>query len=143
LYRIAVNLCRNRLKYLKRRLFFRAEDIQETPEQQMDVRHSWSLANPEQQLMGKQLELFLQRELLQLEEEFRMVFILRDLEQLSYEHIAEITGLALGTVKSRLHRARVLLKQRLERFLKAQEPERASSSSIPELPASIARSIVS
>jgi RNA polymerase sigma-70 factor (ECF subfamily) len=40
--------------------------------------------------------------------------VLRDVEDLSYEEISEITGLAEGTVKSRLHRARTMLKHLVE-----------------------------
>jgi RNA polymerase sigma-70 factor (ECF subfamily) len=48
-----------------------------------------------------------------LPEEQRTLVILRDLEDLSYEEIVDVTGLALGTVKSRLHRARVELGRRM------------------------------
>jgi len=41
--------------------------------------------------------------------------ILRDVEDLSYEELCEVTGLPDGTVKSRLHRARAMLKQAVER----------------------------
>ena len=44
-----------------------------------------------------------------MEPEFREVLILRDVEDMSYEEIAEVTGLADGTVKSRIHRARLQL----------------------------------
>ena len=43
--------------------------------------------------------------------------VLRDIEGLSYEEIAQALGLELGTVRSRLHRARMDLKEKLERFL--------------------------
>jgi len=43
--------------------------------------------------------------------------ILRDLEGLSYEEIAAALGIELGTVRSRLHRARTDLKDKMERFL--------------------------
>jgi RNA polymerase sigma-70 factor (ECF subfamily) len=46
-----------------------------------------------------------------------VVVILRDLEGLSYEEIARVLSLELGTVRSRLHRARMDLKDKLERFL--------------------------
>ena len=46
------------------------------------------------------------RALLHLSDELRSLVILRDVEELSYQEIVEITGLQLGTVKSRLHRAR-------------------------------------
>ena len=43
--------------------------------------------------------------------------VLRDVEGLAYEEIAEILELPVGTVRSRLHRARLDLKEKLERFL--------------------------
>jgi RNA polymerase sigma-70 factor, ECF subfamily len=52
-----------------------------------------------------------------LPEERRIVVVLRDLEGLSYEEIAEVLALEPGTVRSRLHRARMDLKAKLERFL--------------------------
>jgi RNA polymerase sigma-70 factor (ECF subfamily) len=51
-----------------------------------------------------------------LPEERRIVLVLRDLEGLTYEEIAEVLGLEPGTVRSRLHRARLDLKAKLERF---------------------------
>lgn len=51
-----------------------------------------------------------------LPEERRIVVVLRDLEGLSYDEIAEVLGLEPGTVRSRLHRARLDLKAKLERF---------------------------
>ena len=53
----------------------------------------------------------------ELPEERRIVVVLRDLEGLAYEEIAEALGLELNTVRSRLHRARSDLKAKLERFL--------------------------
>lgn len=50
-------------------------------------------------------------------EPFRSTLILRDIEELSYEEIAEVTGVSLGTVKSRLMRGREALRKRLERHL--------------------------
>jgi RNA polymerase sigma-70 factor (ECF subfamily) len=49
--------------------------------------------------------------------DFREVLVLRDLEDLSYDELSEITGLPDGTVKSRLHRARAMLKSAVERKL--------------------------
>jgi RNA polymerase sigma-70 factor (ECF subfamily) len=47
---------------------------------------------------------------------FREVFLLRDVEGLSYEQVAEMTGLSLPAVKSRLHRARLALREAIDRF---------------------------
>lgn len=116
MYRITVNHCKNRLKYLQRRNFHRADAIEDTAESDLRAPVSMSFADPEQQMIGKQLETIIQQELSQLDEEYRIVLILRDIEHLSYDHISDITGLALGTVKSRLHRARSALKERMEQY---------------------------
>ena len=53
------------------------------------------------------------RALDELDEEFRLVVILRDIEDMDYAEIATVTGLPVGTVKSRLHRARCALRDKL------------------------------
>jgi len=58
-----------------------------------------------------------QASILRIEPSFREILILRDVEELSYEEIAEISGLNLGTVKSRLFRARSQLKELVEAAL--------------------------
>jgi RNA polymerase sigma-70 factor (ECF subfamily) len=72
---------------------------------------------PEVQAERGELEAALHRAIAELPEERRIVVVLRDLEGLSYEEIAEVLDLELGTVRSRLHRARADLKDKLERFL--------------------------
>jgi RNA polymerase sigma-70 factor (ECF subfamily) len=54
-----------------------------------------------------------QAELAHLTEDHRIILVLRDIQGLSYEEIAETLGLELGTVRSRLHRARLEMKARL------------------------------
>ena len=64
-----------------------------------------------------------EEELKNLQEPYRTTVILRDIEELSYEQIAEITETSLGTVKSRLVRGREALKKRLTRYVKEMGPE--------------------
>ncbi len=59
-------------------------------------------------------------ELANLTEEHRLILVLRDLQGLPYEEIAETLGLELGTVRSRLHRARMELKRRLQPHLRCE-----------------------
>jgi RNA polymerase sigma-70 factor (ECF subfamily) len=66
---------------------------------------------------GKQAERIVQHAIAELEPSFRECLILRDVEDLSYEDIGEITGLPEGTVKSRIHRARAQLRDMVERAL--------------------------
>lgn len=64
-----------------------------------------------------QVERIVQEAILKLEPSFRECLVLRDVEELSYEEIEEITGLAAGTVKSRIHRARGMLREIVEKEL--------------------------
>jgi RNA polymerase sigma-70 factor (ECF subfamily) len=64
----------------------------------------------------------------ELPEHYRTTVVLRDIEDLSYEEIAEMTETSLGTVKSRLVRGREALRKRLERYAQELSPEAGSSS---------------
>lgn len=123
LYRIATNTCKNRIKYLKGRNFHRSVPVEESPEAH-DVeggapgaRLQAQIASPEAMTAGNRLEAAIQRELAALEPEHRLLIVLRDIQGLSYQEILRITGLQEGTLKSRLHRARLALKDRLQAHL--------------------------
>jgi len=64
-----------------------------------------------------------EQELRQVSEPYRTTVILRDIEEMSYEEIAEITQVSLGTVKSRLTRGRESLRQRLVAYVQEAGPE--------------------
>ena len=61
-----------------------------------------------------------QQALGELSEEFREAIVLKEVEQMSYEEIAEVVGIPLGTVRSRIHRARMELRQKLAAFIEAE-----------------------
>ena len=65
--------------------------------------------------------------LAQVAEPYRTALVLRDMEELSYEEIAEITQSTMGTVKSRITRGREQLKKQLERYLRELNPQVASN----------------
>ena len=65
----------------------------------------------------------LQQAMQQLTEEHRAIIVLRHIEEFSYEEIAEVLDVAVGTVRSRLHRARAQLLEHLRRFM----PDEAAS----------------
>ena len=81
------------------------------------------IPRPDEAVEGKQIEQIVQRALATLEEEHRELIVLRDLENLSYEDIQRITGLPEGTVKSRLHRARLALKAAVEALSGEKKPK--------------------
>lgn len=121
IYRIAVNLCKNRAKYLSRR-HADLQDEFEPAQERLSAPHGKGVtfsdvSRPDDMVEGYEIERIVQRCISELEADFREVLVLRDVEDLSYEEIAEITGLADGTVKSRIFRARGLLKTKVERAL--------------------------
>ena len=113
--RIATNHCHNRLKYLARRHHKRKKDIDDVYEAIGDHPLGQQPQQPERALEGAQVSALVHAGLQQLDEDHRVVIILRDIEQLSYAEIAEILDVAEGTVKSRLFRARTALKERIAR----------------------------
>ena len=124
LYRVAVNHCLNRLRYLRRRGLGRRTSLHEeggaSALQEASTHGAPTLGGrpprPDEWAEGLELERHLHRALQALNDEHRLLVVLRDLEGMSYEQITEITGLPLGTVKSRLHRARLALVQALQRL---------------------------
>lgn len=118
IYRIAINLCKNRAKYLSRRRS-EAQDEFEQMSEWRSLHEGRGVTvgetnRPDQVVQGYQLETIVRLSIAQLDADFREVLVLRDIEDLPYEDIMEITGLPEGTVKSRIHRARAMLKQRIE-----------------------------
>jgi RNA polymerase sigma-70 factor (ECF subfamily) len=118
LYRITANHCKNRIKYLARRHDRSRAELDDRIEGQSGADGPALSAprpspRPDQQLEGAQMELVLQDAIAELDEEQRILVILRDVEDLSYEEICAITELPEGTVKSRLHRARMALRKKL------------------------------
>ena len=109
LYTIVSRLCLNRLASRDRKAVRHGEEVL--------LRVADPRGDPQTDAERGELESALHRAIAELSEERRVVVILRDLEGLSYEEIAAALGLELGTVRSRLHRARMDLKDKLERFL--------------------------
>jgi RNA polymerase sigma-70 factor, ECF subfamily len=103
--RIAKNQCLNRLKYLKRRGRGRSDGFEEVGEAALNDAVG-APARPDEALDAAREREQVHRAISKLDEDQRMLVVLRDIEGLSYEEIVEITELAVGTVKSRLHRAR-------------------------------------
>jgi RNA polymerase sigma-70 factor (ECF subfamily) len=118
LTQITLNHCRNRWKYLKRRKYFDSDsldDPMETEDGNMAKAIVDPSGNPETLYEKKMIQQFIQRGLLKLKEDRRELLVLRDLRGFSYEEMGELLGLPEGTIKSKLHRARMDLKEVLER----------------------------
>jgi len=72
---------------------------------------------PDAVLEAREREAAIQAAIRALPDDYRTVVVLKDVEGFEYEEIAEIAGIALGTVKSRLHRARLLLREALKPYV--------------------------
>jgi RNA polymerase sigma-70 factor (ECF subfamily) len=78
--------------------------------------------NPEKKYARIEMQNILADAIEKLHPAFRMVFLLRDIEELSTEETAETLGISIPAVKSRLLRARLKLRQRLDRHLRVEAP---------------------
>jgi RNA polymerase sigma-70 factor (ECF subfamily) len=120
-FRIAVNLT---LNYCKRnaKLVFRSLDAEQDPDSRAPKMLKEFLTDdsfPDPAVVAQNSELcrLIQDALLKLDDEQRIVIVLRDIEGMDYAQIAEVLGIELGTVKSRLSRARSNLKDIMEAVL--------------------------
>jgi RNA polymerase sigma-70 factor, ECF subfamily len=119
LLRIAANQCKNRIKYLARRPAGASafEDAGETAGEAsaLPMPVQGHIDAPDVLMEAAEMESLTQTAIAALDEEHRLLIVLRDVEELSYLEIGEITGLAEGTIKSRLHRARMTIKDHLDK----------------------------
>lgn len=120
LYRITLNKASNKMRWWKVRRKHMSVSIEGMNHAALMTLHlagSHAIRTPEQCAIGSEVAEGFQRCLLKLAVKYRLVVVLRDLQGLSYEEIAAATGLSIGTVKSRLARAREQLRELLDRFL--------------------------
>jgi RNA polymerase sigma-70 factor (ECF subfamily) len=118
IYRIATNLAISEIRRRKRRKLlsltglFQSEDESSTEFQPADER-----ILPDAELIGDERSEVIGRAIAALPEKYRIPVILRDVEGKTYEEVAEIMELGLGTTKSRISRGRALLKEKLQHYL--------------------------
>jgi RNA polymerase sigma-70 factor (ECF subfamily) len=136
-YRVAVHEASNRKRWWFRH---KAREMSIEPAETADGGTGWALANmlvdrgesPLENVAQQQLKARVESELRRLEEPFRTTIILREIEELSYEEIAEVMATSLGTVKSRLTRGREALKKRLQPYLRELGQETARPEFRPD-----------
>ena len=122
-YRVVVNHCKNRIQYRRRRHMDRHEPLEgvsaddDGPQRQLPSHGPGADASRHR----TEAEQLVAEGLAQLDDEQRMIIVLRDIEDLSYEEIGAIMDVPRGTVKSRLHRARTQLATVLSRRIGAED----------------------
>ena len=112
-YSILKNLCMNHLNRVRRR---REESIDEMCEEEGQVPIPVETVNPEQSAVQTDLEKKIGLALLRLKPKEREIVILQHLQDFSYQEIADLLGIPMGTVMSRLYSARRALRRELERM---------------------------
>jgi RNA polymerase sigma-70 factor, ECF subfamily len=116
IYRIAVHEALNNRRSWRRRLFHEPVSMDDPGEDSILAKNGsdHGTSAPDRLLERAETQEMVQSALSTLAAPYRTVVILREMEDLSYEEIAAVTGIAQGTVKSRLRRGRELLRRKLE-----------------------------
>jgi RNA polymerase sigma-70 factor (ECF subfamily) len=119
LYTIATNLVRNKIRSRSRKPQImslwtkgRYDGEEEKPVDVIDTQRS-----PEDKMNDAELSAVISKAIEKIPEKYRTSFVLREINQLSYEEIAAVTGLKLGTVRSRINRARNCFRKIIEPIL--------------------------
>jgi RNA polymerase sigma-70 factor (ECF subfamily) len=114
IYTIAGNLARTELRRRNRRRIFSLSNMG-VEDKEYEI--SDDVLSPERHTNTVLSEEIIQKEINKLSPKFREVIILRDIQELSYEEISKIIRVPIGTVKSRVNRARLRLQSRLKHLL--------------------------
>jgi RNA polymerase sigma-70 factor, ECF subfamily len=121
LFTIAANLAKNEIRRRKRRRNWSSldelqEQLHDSSLQLMDPK-----GNREAEVDSAQIRGIVGEAITTLPERYRLALVLRDVEGLAYEEIAQVLGIPGGTVRSRINRARLMLKKKLEPMLRREE----------------------
>lgn len=124
LYRIGINTAKNYLVAMGRRAPTTTEFDSEEAENFDDGDQLRDVNTPEAELMSKQIATTVNETMQALPEELRTAITLREIEGLSYEDIATIMNCPIGTVRSRIFRARETIAERLRPLLGTSKDKR-------------------
>jgi RNA polymerase sigma-70 factor (ECF subfamily) len=124
LYRIGINAAKNYLVAMGRRAPTTTEHDAEDAESFDDGDQLRDINTPENMLMSKQVANVVNAAMDQLPEELRTAITLREIEGMSYEDIAEIMNCPIGTVRSRIFRAREAIAEKLRPMLDISKDKR-------------------
>jgi RNA polymerase sigma-70 factor (ECF subfamily) len=123
LFTIAANLAKNEIRRRKRRRNWSSLDEMQETLKDASLQFADPKANREADLEREQLSGVVGQAITTLPERYRIALVLRDIEGLAYEEIGMALKIPGGTVRSRINRARLMLKKKLEPWLRRDEPE--------------------
>jgi RNA polymerase sigma-70 factor (ECF subfamily) len=125
LYRVAANAALMRLRAQRRHPEISTEELPvgflDNNGQLPAAGENWA-RRPDDQLQSEELRDHIQQAVDALPELYRTVFLIRDVEGLSTEETAEVLGISVPTVKTRLHRARIALRDAIGTYFDSAEP---------------------
>ena len=124
LYRIGINTAKNYLVAMGRRAPTTTEFDSEEAENFEDGEHLRDVNTPEAELMSKQIAATVNQTMEELPDELRTAITLREIEGMSYEDIASVMNCPIGTVRSRIFRARETIAARLRPLLGTSKDKR-------------------
>jgi RNA polymerase sigma-70 factor (ECF subfamily) len=116
LYRIVVNAAFMKLRKKKQSQTISMEDLAPAVKQYCIERDNLATAHSHGVAVTRELQEVLQRAIDKLPDQYRAVFVLRDVDGLSNQETGEILDLSIPAVKSRLHRSRLMLRKKLQRY---------------------------
>lgn len=116
LYRIAINTAKNHLVAEGRRPLQHGVDLQDPEEYDVQARLR-DVDTPERLLLTDEIQRTVEQAIAELPEDLRTAIVLREIEGLSYEEIAEAMSCPVGTVRSRIFRAREAIDAKLRPLL--------------------------
>lgn len=133
LYRITVNAAFMKLRKRKQDRTVSFEDMLPNLQNRAISNQNAFGASGDYQAINKEIRFFLEQAIAKLPEEYRAVFVLRDIDGLSNKEVGEILGLSIPAVKSRLHRSRLMLRKKLKRFYEDYTDETKIAGQGPKL----------
>jgi RNA polymerase sigma-70 factor (ECF subfamily) len=121
IYRIATNLAIDEMRYRKRRgrVFYKniLGNRRPADKEQQEFEITDARSSPRDEILRKESGQVLGDAIRSLPEKYRTAFIMKEVQELPYETIAQVLKCSAGTIKSRLHRARELLQRKLEHYV--------------------------
>ena len=118
IYRIATNLAISEIRRRKRRRLLSLTGLfQNEADEAVEFQPPDQKPLADTVMVDEERDQTIARAIAALPEKYRIPIILRDIEGRSYDEVADIMGLGLGTTKSRISRARALLKEKLQHYI--------------------------
>lgn len=117
IYRIATNLAISEIRKKKRRRLLSLSGFFQNDDNEIQEFHLPDEKSlPDEDLIEAERRRAIEKAIATLPDKYRAPIVLREIQELSYEEIAQILGLGLGTTKSRISRARALLREKLKQY---------------------------